>query len=158
MNTTCGEGYNNQTRQPSGLPHGIREYNNGFDRQAWQWSVEMEDPVSAGKAINEVLTEMESIQMNIFSVGKLVDKKYILTSHREGVDELKVNEENAMELNGLFELLAKTGDIVPISELKSEAEVRTSEWSPSDVDEDGLVPKLRCHSVPDETITEFIIL
>ena len=157
MNTTCGEGlYNNQTRQPSGLPHGIREYNNGFDRQAWQWSVEMEDPVSAGKAINEVLTEMESIQMNIFSVGKLVDKKYILTSHREGVDELKVNEENAMELNGLFELLAKTGDIVPISELKSEAEVRNaSEWSPSDVDEDGLVPKLRCHSVPDKTITEF---
>ena len=61
-----------------------------------------------------------------------------------------------MELNGLFELLAKTGDMVPISELKSEEEVRNaSEWSPSDVDENGLVSKLRCHSVPDKTITEF---
>ncbi|MAD23095.1 MAG: hypothetical protein CMO44_02850 [Verrucomicrobiales bacterium] len=157
VDTTCGVGlYNNKTRQANGLPHGIREYNNGYDRQAWQWSVEMEDPVSAGTAINKVLTEMESIQMNIFSVGKLVDKKYILTSHREGIDEYKVNAEIAMELNGLFSLLAKTGDSVPQSELKNETEVRqAAEWSPSDVDENGLVSQLRCHSVPDSKIEEF---
>lgn len=157
IDTTCGAGlYDNKTRGANGLPHGIREYNNGYDRQAWQWSVEMEDPVSAGDAINEVLTEMESIQMNVFSVGKLVDKKYILTSHREGIDEYKVNAENAMELNQLFALLAKTGDSVPLSELQSESEVRAAaEWSPSDVDENGLVSKLRCHSVPDAKIDEF---
>ena len=61
-----------------------------------------------------------------------------------------------MELNQLFALLAKTGDSVPLSELKSESEVRAAaEWSPSDVDENGLVSKLRCHSVPDANIDEF---
>jgi hypothetical protein len=157
VDTTCGVGtYNNVSRNDVGLPHGIREWNNGYSKQAWQWSVEMEDPVSAANAMNSVMTEMESVQMNIFSVGKLVDKKYILTSHREGIDEYKVNQENALELNDFFKLFAKTGDAVQISDLKSEAEVRAAaEWSPSDVDENGLVSKLRCHSVPDTKIEEF---
>ena len=157
VDTTCGVGkYNNESRKTNGLPHGIREYNNGYDRQAWQWSIEMEDPVSASTAMNAIMTETESVQMNIFSVGKLVDKKYVLTSHREGFDELKVNQENALELNSLFELLAKTGDAVKISDLKSEAEVReAAEWSPSDVDEDGSVSQFRCHSVPDSVVTQF---
>ena len=155
--TTCGVGsYNNVSRNDVGLPHGIREWNNGYSKQAWQWSVEMEDPVSAASAMNTVMTEMESVQMNIFSIGKLVDKKYILTSHREGVDEGKVNDEIALELNDFFRLLAKTGDAVTISDLKTEAEVHAAaEWSPSDVDEDGLVSKLRCHSVPDTKIDDF---
>lgn len=157
IDTTCGVGkYDNQTRNSMGLPHGIRAYENGFDMQSFQWSVEQEDSVSLAKNMNEVLTEFETVQMNIYSIGKLIDRKYILTSHQEGLDEAFINKDNAKELGIFFEKLALTGDSLPFSTLQSEEEVRAAaEWSPTDLHATGETNQLRCHSVDDSTITNF---
>lgn len=157
LDTTCGVGlYDNKTRNSIGLPHGIREYENAFSMSAFQWSVEQEDPVSLATNMNEILTEMETVQMNIYSVGKLIDRKYILESQQEGLDETFVNEDNAFELNNFFEKLALTGDALPFAALRSEEELRkVAEWSPTDLHATGETDQLRCHSVDDSVVKEF---
>ena len=46
LDTTCGVGvYKNSTRNAIGLPHGIREYENGYDMEGFQWTIEQEDSV-----------------------------------------------------------------------------------------------------------------
>jgi len=157
LDTTCGVGkFLNQSRNSIGLPHGIREYFNGFDNEAFQWSIETEDPVSLQNNLNEILSEIETVQMNIFSVGKIIDKKFVLSSNREGVDEQAVNSENIMELRKFFDRLALSGDEIDFSDLKNKSEIhKKAEWSPIDLDADGKVSQFRCHSMPDKTITDF---
>lgn len=157
LDTTCGVGiYDNKTRNSIGLPHGIREYENGYDNEAFQWSVETEDPVSLASNINEILSEFETVQMNIFSVGKIIDSKFVLSSNREGIDENSVNNENVMELRKFFDRLALSGDAVDFSDLKNKSEIhKVAEWTPIDLDADGKVSQFRCHSMPDNTISSF---
>ena len=157
LDTTCGVGlYDNKTRNNVGLPHGIREFENGYDMESFQWSVEQEDSVSLARNMNEILSEMETVQMNIYTIGKLIDRKFILDSQSEGLDETYVNKDNAMELNKFFERLALTGDAVPFSKLQSEKEVRdAAEWSPTDLHATGYTNQLRCHTVDDSTVSKF---
>jgi hypothetical protein len=157
IDTTCGVGlYDNKTRNNVGLPHGIREFENGYDMESFQWSVEQEDSVSLATNMNAILTEMETVQMNIYTIGKLIDRKFILESQREGLDEQHVNEDNAMELNKFFERLALSGDQVAFSELQTEEEVKAAaEWSPTDLHATGHTSQLRCHTVDDSTVSKF---
>lgn len=157
VDTTCGVGvYKNSTRNAIGLPHGIREYENGYDMEGFQWTIEQEDSVSLATNMNEILTEMETVQMNIYSVGKLIDRNFLLDSHREGLDEYYVNKDNSMELNKFFEKIALTGDSLPFSELHTEDEIRAAaDWSPTDLHSTGKTSSLRCHTVDDSTIKMF---
>ena len=106
--------------------------------------------------MNEILMEMETVQMNIYSVGKLIDRNFLLDSHREGLDEYYVNKDNSMELNNFFDKIALTGDSLPFSELHTEEEVRAAaDWSPIDLHSTGKTSSLRCHTVDDSTINMF---
>ena len=90
--------------------------------------------------MNEILSELETVQMNIFSVGKIIDSKFVLSSNREGIDENSVNNENVMELRKFFDRLALSGDAIDFSDLKSKAEIdNVAEWTPIDLDADGKV-------------------
>jgi len=157
IDTSCGVGkYNNKTRNVVGLPHGIREFQNGYDLEAFQWSVEQEDSVSLATNMNAVLSEMETVQMNIYSVGKLINRKFTLESTREGLDEQFVDELNAKELANFFNRMALTGDAIPFSNLTSAEDVlKEAEWSPTDLSSNGETDQLRCHTVADSVLDTF---
>ena len=157
IDTTCGVGkYDNKTRNAVGLPHGIREFQNGYDMEAFQWSVEQEDSVSLASSMNEILSEMETVQMNIYSVGKLINRKFTLESTREGLDEQFVDDLNAKELRTFFNRLALTGDAIPFSNLTSAEDLlKQAEWSPTDLTSNGETAQLRCHTVADSVLDTF---
>ena len=144
------------TRESTGLPDGIREYANGYDKQTLQFSYETQDPVSASKAMNEINTNQESISMNIFTVGRLIKDKVILSAQSEGSDDDETNDANAEKIMDFFKTLALTGDAEAFSNLKT-AKPDSAEWFPTEVgpNDDGVTDKLRCHSVADTTISQF---
>ena len=146
--------YKVHSRDSVGLPDGIREYSNGFDKQTLQFSYEMHEPVSASMAINELSTSSEAISMNIFSVGRLMKDKILLSSQQEGSMEETTNAANAAALMAFFDTMALSGDDVPFSELV-QTRPASAEWFPLDVGTKGIVDKLRCHTVADSTVTEF---
>lgn len=139
--------YEITTRNSVGLPDGIREFANGFDKQTLQFSYEMQEPVSAAMAMNELSTNSEAITMNIFTVGRLMKDKIVLTSDASDSD-------NAAEVMAFFNTMALSGDDVPLSQLTA-AKPDSAEWFPLDVGTNGVVDKLRCHSVADSTIIDF---
>ena len=144
------------TREATGLPDGIREYDNGYDKQTLQFSYETNDPVSASKAMNEINTNQESISMNIFTVGRLIKDKVVLSAQSEGSDDTATNDKNAKEIMDFFKTLALSGDVEEFSVLKT-AKPDSAEWFPTEVgpNDDGVTDKLRCHSVADTTISQF---
>ena len=146
--------YKIHSRDSVGLPDGIREYTNGYDKQTLQFSYEMQEPVSASMAINELSTSSEAISMNIFTVGRLLKDKIVLTSQQEGSNEETKNAENAAAIMAFFDTMALSGDDIPLSESK-ETRPASAEWFPLDVGTDGVVEKHRCHTVSDSTIVDF---
>ena len=146
--------YKIHKRDSVGLPDGIREYTNGYDKQTLQFSYEMQEPVSASMAINELSTSSEAISMNIFTVGRLLKDKIVLTSQQEGSHEESNNAENAGAIMDFFKTMALSGDDIPLSESK-ETRPASAEWFPLDVGTDGVVDKHRCHTVSDSVIVDF---
>jgi hypothetical protein len=144
------------TRESTGLPDGIREYDNGYDKQAVQFSYETQDPVSASQAVNNINTNQESISMNIFTVGRLIKDKLILSAQSEGSDDGTTNSANAQKIMNFFTQLAKTGDAEAFS-TSTAAQPASAEWFPTKVgtNDDGVNDKFRCHSVADTTIDQF---
>ena len=146
--------YKIHKRDSVGLPDGIREYTNGYDRQTLQFSYEMQEPVSASMAINELSTTGEAISMNIFTVGRLLKDKIVLTSQQEGSNEQANNDANVAAIMAFFDTMALSGDDIPLSEIK-QTRPDSAEWFPLDVGTQGVVDKHRCHTVADSTIVKF---
>lgn len=147
--------YKIHKRDSVGLPDGIREYANGFDKQQIQFSYEHQEPVSAAMAVNDLSTAGETVSMNIFTVGRLLKDKIVLTSQQEGSNENANNAANAAAIMAFFDTMALSGDSVPLSEIKT-SKPSSAEWFPLEVGADtGIVDKHRCHTVADTTIVDF---
>jgi len=159
LSTTAQAGANIHkihSRETTGMPDGIREYSNGYDKQAFQFSYETVDPVSSSKAVNEINTNQEVITMNIFTIGRLIKDKIVLSAQSEGSQDQATNDANAHTIMEFFDKLALTGDTVGFSTLV-ETKPTESEWFPTEVgpNDDGVTDMLRCHSVADTTIEQF---
>ena len=146
--------YKIHKRDSVGLPDGIRELENGYSKQAIQFSYEMQEPVSASMAVNELSTANEVVSMNIYSIGRLMKDKIVLSSLQEGSNEEASNIANAAALMAFFDTLALSGDDVPLSEVKT-SKPESAEWFPLMVGVNGVVDKHRCHTVEDTTIVDF---
>lgn len=146
--------YKIHSRDTVGLPDGIREYANGYDKQSLQFSYEVQEPVSTSMAINELSTNSEAISMNIYTVGRLLKDKIVLTSQQEGGNEAANNAANAAAIEAFFQTMAKSGDDTPLSQIEA-TRPSSAEWFPTEVGTDGVVDKHRCHTVADSTIVDF---
>ena len=147
--------YKIHKRESTGLPDGIREYANGYDKQQLQFSYEHQEPVSAAMAINELSTSAEVVSMNIFTIGRLLKDKIVLTSQQEGSNEGTNNADNANAIKAFFDTMALSGDSVPFSDSQA-TKPAEAEWFPLEVGgATGVVDKHRCHTVADTTIVDF---